>query len=240
MSGHRRTVHIARVLAAAVVASSLPLIDSTPMLSSSAAAAVVADPPISERVLVPELSTETSVTYREVDGSMTVESSPVSVNYEDEFGAWRPIDTALVEVAGERWAVENAAAAFETRLPEDAGADPVRFAADGNWVTMSLDGIGGAPEVDGSTATYDASGVADEVEYQSQAYGLKETIVLAQPPAAGAALDVDLKMSSNLTPVLSDSGAVEFTDSSGLVAFTMPAGWMADSAGAPAISNEVD
>jgi hypothetical protein len=113
------------------------------------------------RVVVPGLTTASSTTFREPDGSMTLDAAPAPVNFRGAAGEWREIDAGLVGSRGGAWAVENRAAAFRLRLPQGAEETPLRLSRDGVWVEMSMAGMSGPPDVSGATATYEAAGAAD-------------------------------------------------------------------------------
>jgi hypothetical protein len=70
---------------------------------------------------IPELSTATSSTVREADGSYTLLAYTTPINFEDEDGGWVPIDNRLVPSEGSRYEVENAANSYlAKRFPPPA------------------------------------------------------------------------------------------------------------------------
>ncbi len=193
-----------------------------------------------EAVLVPELSTQTSVTMQEPDGSFSMYGSMGPINYQDDSGAWIPISNELVDAAGSRYAVKNEANEFATKLPEDASVRPVRLEGDGAWVSMQMEGLSdSAPDVDGPVATFapdQLDGDVDSVKYQATEVGLKETITLKSAPSGTADLEYvyAIDTSVGLSPTLTAGGAVEFRDaargSSQVPFVTIPPGVMFDSA----------
>ncbi len=197
--------------------------------------------------MVPELSSQTATTYRLPDGSFELEAATAPVNYRNPAGAWAPIDTDLVDASDSTYAVQNAAADYTVKIPQDAGNAPVRFGVDGAWVTMKLRGAHGAPVVDGSTATFENVAGADRVSYRAVGDGLKEDIVLDAPPEGTdpVVFSYDLATSPGVTPRLTDAGLIEFVDASrpagDQVVFAVPAGNMVDTTTPePAYSDAVD
>ena len=190
--------------------------------------------------LVPELSTETSSTFREADGSYRLEAYTEPVNYQDELGFWNEIDNSLVDAPGSTYAVENAANDYTAQIPADASTTPIKFSANDAWATMRMHGLDQAPQVEGSAATFaDATGAA-EVTYSATAEGLKEDIVLGSRPSSGPTYTYTVDTSPGITPTLTEIGAIDFVDAGGDVAFTMPVGNMTDSAATAAYTESVE
>ncbi|MXG88414.1 DNRLRE domain-containing protein [Nocardioides flavescens] len=191
-------------------------------------------------MLVPSLSTETSNSFLLPDGSIRVENALEAINYETAAGDWAPVDNSLVDAAGSTYAVENAEAAYRVQIPEDAGRHPIKFSTDGVWVTLKMRGLDGTPDVSDATATFDDVEGASSVELEAQGDSVKESITLDVPPVNAPVFTYDISASAGLTPNLSNSGAIEFTDSSSVVKAVIPAGFMYDSATpAPALSQSV-
>lgn len=197
---------------------------ATPVLPTNAASALEPGP-------VPELFTETSTTTREADGTYTAEISDGPVNYQDGSGDWVPISNELVVAPGARYAVQNEGNSYTVSIPENPATTPIKFEEDGAWVTMRILGADSVePEVDGSEAVFADLAGTDEVRYEATNSGLKETIVLDVPPVVAPSYSYTLRVSSGITPVLTDAQTVEFRDDSGEVRFAIPPGFMTDSA----------
>lgn len=189
----------------------------------------------------PELSTANSRTYQREDGLLQTESYGTVVNYPTDSG-WAPIENELVPSnEGDAYAVENSANGYTAAIPEDLSTTPVKFTVDDAWVSMKLRRVptAEAPAVTAAKAVFDAGAVADEVIYEATNTGLKETIVLEQPPATSVTFRYDIEVSPGLTPHLND-GAVEFEGPSGAVHVTIPRGTMTDSAAPVASSEDID
>ena len=192
---------------------------------------------------VPELATEYSNTVRNADGSYTAEVSAGPVNYQDDSGEWTPISNDMVEAPGAAYAVENEANDYTVSIPENPASTPVRFELDGDWVSMKLAGSNDVdPAVDGNEASFeDLTPTADEVIYEATDSGVKETIVLDATPTSPVSYVYNLKVSPEVTPVLTEQGIVEFRDRQGAPQFVIPLGNMTDSTvPEPAFSGAVD
>jgi hypothetical protein len=220
--------------------SDVPGLVPSPAMASPLNA--TADDP-SSSVLVPGRSTETSTTWREPDGSYSVEAFSTPINYRDGKGVWHEINNDLVDTTDPAFAVENAANDYEVSIPADASATPIRFATNDEWVTMRMHGVDSSPTVVGSEATFVDVQSADQVTYVATSEGLKETITLGAPPSApdaNPAFAYDLRMSAGLEPALRPDGSISFRSAAGKTVIQMPAGVMVDSAKpAQAVSSAV-
>jgi hypothetical protein len=211
------------------VASQAPEASSA---STTVAVPAAVEPEALEPGPVPELSTETSTTVRNEDGTYTAKVSAGPINYEDETGQWVPISNELVEAPGGAYAVQNEANAYTVSIPENPAATPVRFEVDDAWVKMRMLGSDDVdPDVDGTEATFsDLTPAADEVSYQATDTGVKETITLQSAPTAAVSFRYGLEVSPGITPVLTAQNQIEFRDGAGTVRFVMPVPNMEDSA----------
>ncbi len=149
----------------------------TPPLAATQASSPAEPAPVIAPGPVNELSTEFSNTVREADGSYTLQSSPVPINYLDDSGTWQPIDNTLVDAPGTVYDVQNTGNSFTAKLPEDPQTTPVKFIEDGAWVSMRMHGAQDVPaDVTGSEANYTDVANTDGVTYEVVNTGLKETI----------------------------------------------------------------
>lgn len=197
---------------------------ATPVRLATAAANLEPGP-------VPELSTETSTTTREADGSYTAEISAGPVNYQDDSGDWVPISNELVDAPGSVYAAQNEANSYTVSIPQNPATTPVKFEEDGAWVTMKIVGADDAePAMEGAEAVFTNLAGADEVRYEATYSGVKETIVLDSPPTVAPSYAYTLRVSPGITPVLTADQTVEFRDDSGVARFLIPPGFMSDSA----------
>jgi hypothetical protein len=184
-----------------------------------------------------------SRTYTNQDGTQTTEVSPTPLNYQDSEGHWRPIDTELREDEdGDGW--HNTADSVDVRLKSRA-SDPrlaaVELASGG---TLSY-GLSGAADVrgqaEGSKVSYEGVLPDTDLWLESQAGGVKETLVLHSPDAPTSFL-FPLTLNGLQAEIV--GGAVRLSDAEGRVRAVVPAGFMEDSGragegGAPAVSRDV-
>ena len=157
---------------------------------------------------VADLRTRFSQSFLQASGQVEQEISEQPVNYRDEEGAWQPIDSSLVPSDRPGYAVENAANDFDVFIPSDVDAKPVRVQDDSGWVTFNPTAATGAPDVDDSSATFDATATNTGFDYEVEPTGLKESIQLAAAPSAAPVFHYALQMATGLTPHLDGSGAV--------------------------------
>lgn len=192
-----------------------------------------------KRVVIGALTTATSSTYLEPDGTQTVEVASGRINYQEPDGTWQRIDNTLVDSPGSTFAVENSANDYVVRIPSQASETPVEFRSDGSWVTLRMHGLHDRPAVDDATAEFDVVESAESVSYVATSEGVKENIVLDKPPVVAPIYSYSLDASPGLNPVLTNSGRIEFRDEWGEAVIIIPAGIMVDSANEPAISSRV-
>ena len=170
----------------------LVVVAATPSVPAAAGGVVVAAAPTAVALAeggepgpgaVPELSTQTSDTVLNADGSYTAEISAGPINFQQDDGDWVPISNEMVEAPG-AYAVQNEANDYTVSIPENPALTPVRFELDGDWVTMKLAGSDDVePDVSGSGVSFEGlTAAADEVAYEATDTGVKETITLASAP----------------------------------------------------------
>ncbi|MEZ0579290.1 DNRLRE domain-containing protein [Nocardioides sp. MH1] len=179
---------------------------------------------------VAELATATSNTYRQPDGSYEYVGYATPINYLDSDGTWQPIDNQLVSSPAAAYAVENAENDYVVKIPEDAGSHPVKIVTAGQWLSFSMAGLDGSPEVDGTEATFTEAPLGvNEVTYDSRPDGVKESIVLNAPPSAAPTYIYGLAVSAGLEPRIRPSGEIEIVDAAtDKTVFELPAPFMTD------------
>jgi len=178
--------------------------------------------------------TATSQTFLLSDGSRETRIYETPINYRDFAGDWKPIDEGLEEAGGE--AVTNGQNSFDVSLPDQLDSDPVSLSVDEQWVSSQYLGSGTeAVDLDGSVATYEASGGGASFDFTGLANGLKEEIEI-EDPSKPSRYSFLLHASSGLTPSLVVGGAVEFQNPQGEAVVTIPPPVMSDSAPAPVLS----
>jgi hypothetical protein len=190
---------------------------------------------------VPELSTLRSSTYLEPDGSYTLEAYTEPVNFVDASGELKPIDTTLVEAAGSVYDVRTAANSIAVKIPEDPSTDPVKVTDSGEWVALRMLGTGNDPaRVVESTATFTDVDGAQAVTYEAVPNGVKESILLVEPPLEAPKFRYEVDATVGLSPVPQTDGSIWFVDTNSQRQFAIPAPYMYDSAPEePAMSADV-
>ena len=194
-------------------------------------------------------SSATMDQYANADGSTTRVFSTGRMNYRAADGSWHQIDPTLVLGASNRWMMKAnfirvsfagsvaapsakvAQSSAEASATATAGADPLASVAlpSGDSVGYDLSGAAAVtPAVTGSTATYLSILPSTDLELQSYASGIKETLVL-DTPAAGNKWVFPLHLSDGLSPRMTADGSVEVVDASGTRQAWFPRGSMTDS-----------
>lgn len=220
-----RARRLAAATATATVCSVLSLVALTPRVDASDGGTGSDGGPVT----VDALSTATSTTQKNPDGSWTLKSYSGPINYKADDGTWQPIDNNWVDASGSTYAVRNAANSFTTKMPLHPSVDPVYFSANGGWVKMQMD------EVEGNSMTIadDSAELSDvtnasSVSYQVVDSGLKESIQLDSPPSGSLRYQFHIETSPGLTARVNDVGGVDFTKD-GQVAIAIPPGVMFES-----------
>ncbi len=170
--------------------------------------------------------TANSQTFRLPSGELQTRVYETPINYLDNEGEWKPIDESLEEAAN--GSLVNADNRFELTLPQRMGSGAVRLTEDGQWVSYRLLGQASeAAEVEGNSASYEASTPGTEFDLASLATGVKEQIELSNP-AQPSSFDFELDASQGLTPSLEPDGSLQFHDEEGQLFSTLPAPVVSD------------
>ncbi|MCK1820394.1 Teneurin-1 [Streptomyces sp. XM83C] len=173
-------------------------------------------------------STETSDYYVNEDGSVTVRHYTGRANFKAADGSWQPIDTSLVKDGEGRF--EQKANNLDVDFAPNAADDQLASVAlgSGRALAYELHGAAKVPATKNADGTIVYNGVLPDTDIQLVpiADGFKENVVLR---SAGAGNSWVFKLDAKgLTPRLSDTGDVEFTDADGKVAATVPHAYMED------------
>ena len=102
----------------------------------------------------------------------------------------------------------------------------MRFAEDGEWVTLGIVGAGGSASASGAAASYQNVLPGVSVSYQGAPGALKEALTLTGP-SAPATFKVMVGLSAGLHPSVRN-GTVVLLDSANQVRFVLPAPFMQD------------
>jgi hypothetical protein len=170
-----------------IVALAAGLLASASLVQTAAASAV---PPTGfvagQSVEIPSARTATTSTYLNPDGSRSLETGLLPLNYLDTSGNWQPINTSVVadpNVAGGFESAANAWTAHFAPLPAGLTVDT----SNGPPLQMSPTGTATvAPQVaeDGHGVIYPNAWPGADLEYLVLPTSVKEEIVLHQRPAS--------------------------------------------------------
>ena len=177
------------------------------------------------------VTSESTTTWVNPDGTQTAQEFTRPVHYQKPDGSWADIDNTLsADAAG---VVHNGGGPTTLSLAA-ADATPVaRLAlADGNSVGFALAGASSVtPNLSGDTAHYPNVFANTDLSLRAITGGVKETLVLRNA-AAARTFTVPLLL-NGLVASLDASGAVFFTNLSGVREAFFPPGGMEDSATGP-------
>ncbi len=187
-----------------------------------------------------------AVVWRNPDGSLTARGYSSPVNYQTPDGAWRGIDTRLVDDG--KGSLVNKAGPFGARFAQDGAADSL-VTVDDHGASLSLrfegalgkDGTIAKPQAshgvisgDGTdTVTYPDSLANTDLQYQLLPTALKEAIVLQQPLADGLTPQFSFTAALKVLKAdTADDGTIRFVNTdTGKTVFTVPSGVATDSSG---------
>lgn len=184
--------------------------------------------------------TETTTTYVNPDGSVTVDISagPVRVRRGE---AWLPVDLTLVrEPDGViRPRAHPRGLELATAGPSGTLRDLALVRGQGSEVALQWRGALPEPVLDGSRAVYRDVLIGADLVVQATRTGFEQFLVLRERPLAGLRLSLPLR-TSGVQARLTDSGNTELVDASGAVVGAVPAPEMWDArvdraAGQPAV-----
>ena len=162
--------------------------------------------------------------YENPDGTRTQRQSTQPLNVKDQAGNWHPVDPTLETDAGSKRVKAKRHPLNASFAP--AADDPalVSVEVDGAKVSLGLDKPekGRKAKVEGTSAEYSSVAPDTDLKYEVTAGAVKETIVLKKAPAPGKASWRFVLKTDDLTPKLTDDGAVELVDGKGTVKVVMP------------------
>ncbi|MFI9561010.1 DNRLRE domain-containing protein [Nonomuraea endophytica] len=184
------------------------------------------------RVEVADARTETTTTYANPDGTLTVDSFAGPVRFRRD-GAWVPVDIALTRAPSGEIVTRGHGRGLRlgggrTGLARQAGpSDLITIGEGATKVTMQWKDVLPAPRLSGETATYpDVMPGADLVVTATRT-GAEQFLLLKSRPAAPLTYTLRLK-AAGLEPRRSAGGGVELVDAKGRIAVTIPAPVMWD------------
>ena len=225
---HRRSAAPSRVRVASVVVALV----GTLLATVPGAPALSAAPKDRDRRLIEQ--TETADIYTEADGSHTAVFYAGQVNFFDKgTRQWRKLDKQLRRKNAR---IENGDGPVRVELPSEVGAGDVITVRKDDWA-VSYAFAGAASKrparLNDGRVRYDDVAPGISLEYRMLSNGLKEDIVLDQPPAADWPGYYRFQLSTKgLTPVPVDSGtAIALLDAEGREQGRIPRGTMVDAKG---------
>ncbi|MER6473079.1 DNRLRE domain-containing protein [Streptomyces collinus] len=136
---------------------------------------------------VTDLRTESSTTYVNPDGSVTVESATGPVRVKDDNGSWHDVDTTLVHRDGR---IEPRWAAADIHI-SDGGSDSLAEVGEGDkTLGISWDGQLPEPDIKGDTAVYSNVRPGQDLVITALPEGFSHRLVLKERPKD----DVELRI----------------------------------------------
>ncbi|TMR98587.1 DNRLRE domain-containing protein [Nonomuraea basaltis] len=186
------------------------------------------------RVEVADARTETTTTYANPDGTLTVDSFAGPVRFRRD-GEWAPVDISLTKAPSGEIVTRGHGRALRlgggrsgvSRQTSSAPTDLITIGEGAAKVTMQWKGALPAPRLSGETATYpDVMPGADLVVTATRT-GAEQFLLLKSRPTAPLTYALGLK-APGLTPRQAADGGVELVDAKGKVAVTIPAPVMWD------------
>ncbi|MEW9555294.1 DNRLRE domain-containing protein [Nonomuraea sp. NPDC050783] len=193
------------------------------------------------RVEVADARTETTTTYADPDGTLTVDTFAGPVRFRRD-GAWTPVDVALTKAPSGEVVPRGHGRALRfgggrtglgtQRAGTPALTDLITIGEGAAKVTLQWKGALPAPRLSGETATYpDVLPGADLVVTATRT-GAEQFLLLKARPAAPLTYTLRLK-APGLTPRQARDGGVELVGAGGKVAATIPAPVMWDASTHP-------
>ncbi|MBN6053037.1 RHS repeat protein [Nonomuraea sp. RK-328] len=191
------------------------------------------------RVEVADARTETTTTYANPDGTLTVDSFAGPVRFRRD-GAWAPVDVSLTKAPSGEIVTRGHGRALRlgggrtspSLKTSSAPTDLITIGEGAARVTMQWKGALPAPRLSGETATYpDVMPGADLVVTATRT-GAEQFLLLKSRPAAPLTYRLGLK-APGLRARRSSGGGVELVDAKGRTAVTIPAPVMWDAARHP-------
>ena len=172
--------------------------------------------------------TATSQTFRLPEGALETRIFPSPINYRDDQGQWQPIEEGFEDEAG---SISNGDNAFDISLPQQMDKGPVRLSSEEGWVASQLTGTATEPvEVEGNSASYEATQPGTSFDLHTLADGLKENIELADASQPNS-FTFDLEASNGLTPSTNEDGSIDFDNEAEETIVTLPAPVVSDVSG---------
>ncbi|GAA2030640.1 hypothetical protein GCM10009839_32980 [Catenulispora yoronensis] len=181
---------------------------------------------------VPDLTTESSTTVANPDGSLTATIAPGPVRTAIN-GTWQPIDTTLTKSSDGSLKPKAATAQIMLSNGGDGPLASVALGGKKTTVTWPLGPLP-TPQVDGGNATYPQVLPGVDLRVTATADGIREVLVVSDAKAAANPALRTLRFGitgDGLTIKATDGGGLSAVDEQGRQVFTGPVPQMWDSSG---------
>jgi RHS repeat-associated protein len=169
------------------------------------------DPPSSQDAVLEDLQTPTAKTIAIGDGEFETKLYNQPVQFETNDGAWRAIDSDLVDTNEDGFDLTNAANDFDVLVDRQLSGEYLQVEHQGEEFALSMPAADpSSAEVSGDRVTY--PDVFDDVDlhYDVLADGVKETIVLKDATAPTSYSFELTTPASGLTPLKRTDGGYDF------------------------------
>ncbi|MGJ6967948.1 DNRLRE domain-containing protein [Streptosporangium sp. G11] len=197
------------------------------------------------RVEAADARTETTTTYANPDGTLTVDSFAGPVRFRRD-GEWAPVDISLTKAPSGEIVTRGHGRALKLgagrtgltarRAGASGPTDLITIGEGAAKVTMQWTGALPVPRLSGETATYPDVRPGADLVVTATRTGAEQFLLLKSRPAAPLTYTLRLK-APGLEPRRSADGGVELVDAKGRTAVTIPAPVMWD-AGTHPLSGE--
>lgn len=178
------------------------------------------------RVLVSGETTETSLTYANPTGTITLEASSVPVRVK-QGSRWVPIDTTLTTTRG---VLKPRAALADVAFSAGGQGNPLAVLkrSSGQSYTLSWPAALPQPKIQGSTATYsDAAGPGADLVLTALPTGFRHDVVLRARPSGPVEYRIPVQ-TEGLRLATTPQGGLDLTDGKGKVLAAAPTPVMYD------------
>jgi RHS repeat-associated protein len=170
------------------------------------------------RVEVEGLRSQTSTSWVNPDGTVTVEAHAAPVRFKDAAGAWQPVDLTLDQAADGSVRARSHPGGLEfggaSTARESEGASIA--AGSGRSVMVEWPGKLPRPQVSGADALYADVAPGVDLGFRALRTGFEQFVTIKQRPAGAVSWTVPVT-TAGLTARAAADGGVEFVDAGGTV-----------------------
>jgi hypothetical protein len=178
-----------------------------------------------KRVVVPQLTTETSQVYANPDGTHTLEQSALPARVRRGDSGWAPVSAALHPT--DDGMVTAAAVPVPVAFSGGGDAPLVRFGSPDHLIELPWPAKLPVPAVSGDTAVYTNVLPGVDLKMSAAAQGYSQVLVVKSRAAAPAAIKLGLTV-HGLSLRTEPGGGLSAVDSAGVVVFAAPPSRMWD------------